>query len=53
MHPVEVAKLLSSYGATPEAVAHSRGHADLAAWLVASRDWTPLQHLEACPETSG
>ena len=59
---LEVAKLLSSYGAsraavppfgTPEEVANSRGHADLAAWLVASRGWTPLQHLEACPETSG
>ena len=54
---LEVAKLLSSYGAsraatpfgTPEEAANSRGHADLAAWLVASRGWTPLQHLEACP----
>ncbi|EOD05501.1 hypothetical protein EMIHUDRAFT_351152 [Emiliania huxleyi CCMP1516] len=51
---LEVAKLLSSYGAsraatpfgTPEEVANSRGHADLAAWLVASRGWTPLAHLE-------
>ena len=58
---LEVAKLLSSYGASraatpfgmPEEIATSRGHADLAAWLVASRGWTPLQHLEACPETSG
>ena len=54
---LEVAKLLSSYGAsraatpfgTPEEVANGEGHADLAAWLVASRGWTPLQHLEACP----
>ena len=54
---LEVAKLLSSYGAsraatpfgTPEEVANREGHADLAAWLVASRGWTPLQHLEACP----
>ena len=54
---LEVAKLLSSYGAsraatpfgTPEEVATEEGHADLAAWLVASRGWTPLQHLEACP----
>ena len=59
--PREVAKLLSSYGAsraatpygTPEEVATEEGHADLAAWLVASRGWTPLQHLEAFPETSG
>ena len=52
---LEVAKLLSSYGAsraavprfgTPEEIANSRGHADLAAWLVASRGWTPLAHLE-------
>ena len=52
---LEVAKLLSSYGAsraavppfgTPEEVANRRGHADLAAWLVASRGWTPLAHLE-------
>ncbi|EOD29526.1 hypothetical protein EMIHUDRAFT_365862 [Emiliania huxleyi CCMP1516] len=51
---LEVAKLLSSYGAsraatpfgTPEEAANSRGHADLAAWLVASRGWTPLAHLE-------
>ena len=54
---LEVVKFLSSYSAsraatpygTPEAIANSRGHADLAAWLVASRGWTPLQHLEACP----
>jgi len=53
---LEVAKLLSSYGAsraatplgTPEEAANREGHATLAAWLVASRDWTPLQHLEAC-----
>ena len=47
--------LLSSYGAsraavppfgTPEEVATEDGHADLAAWLVASRGWTPLAHLE-------
>jgi len=52
---LEVVKLLSSYGAsraamplgTPEEVANRHGHADLAAWLVASRGWTPLQHLEA------
>uniref|UniRef100_A0A0D3JBC8 Uncharacterized protein n=1 Tax=Emiliania huxleyi (strain CCMP1516) TaxID=280463 RepID=A0A0D3JBC8_EMIH1 len=51
---LEVAKLLSSYGAsraatpfgTPEEVANRAGHADLAAWLVASRGWTPLAHLE-------
>ena len=52
---LEVAKLLSSYGAsraavphvgTPEEVADRQGHADLAAWLVASRGWTPLAHLE-------
>ncbi|EOD36593.1 hypothetical protein EMIHUDRAFT_362334, partial [Emiliania huxleyi CCMP1516] len=51
---LEVAKLLSSYGAsraatplgTPEENATSAGHADLAAWLVASRGWTPLAHLE-------
>ncbi|EOD15466.1 hypothetical protein EMIHUDRAFT_370677, partial [Emiliania huxleyi CCMP1516] len=51
---LEVAKLLSSYGAsraatpfgTPEEAANSQGHADLAAWLVASRGWTPLAHLE-------
>ena len=51
---LEVAKLLSSYGAsraatpfgTPEEVATEEGHADLAAWLVASRGWTPLAHLE-------
>ena len=52
---LEVAKLLSSYGAsraavppfgTPEEVANRDGHADLAAWLVASRGWTPLAHLE-------
>merc|ERR1712153_184596 len=51
---LEVAKLLSSYGAsraatpfgTPEEIANSQGHADLAAWLVASRGWTPLAHLE-------
>jgi len=51
---LEVAKLLSSYGAsraatpfgTPEEVANRHGHADLAAWLVASRGWTPLAHLE-------
>ena len=53
---LELAKLLSSYGAsraatpfgTPEEIANRAGHADLAAWLVASRGWTPLQHLEAC-----
>ncbi|EOD07723.1 hypothetical protein EMIHUDRAFT_359185 [Emiliania huxleyi CCMP1516] len=52
---LEVAKLLSSYGAsraatpfgTPEEAANSEGHADLAAWLVASRGWTPLAHLES------
>ena len=52
---IEVVKFLSSYGAsraatpygTPEAIANSRGHADLAAWLVASRGWTPLAHLES------
>ena len=42
---LEVAKLLSSYGAsraavppfgTPEEVTNRRGHADLAAWLVRS-----------------
>ena len=27
-------------------MANNRGHADLAAWLVASRGWTPLAHLE-------
>ena len=51
---IEVVKFLSSYSAsraatpygTPEAIANSRGHADLAAWLVASRGWTPLAHLE-------
>ncbi|EOD30835.1 hypothetical protein EMIHUDRAFT_365236, partial [Emiliania huxleyi CCMP1516] len=51
---LEVAKLLSSYGAsraatpfgTPEEVATEEGHADLAVWLVASRGWTPLAHLE-------
>ena len=51
---LEVAKLLSSYGAsraatplgTPEEIANSQGHADSAAWLVASRGWTPLAHLE-------
>ncbi|EOD25886.1 hypothetical protein EMIHUDRAFT_354174 [Emiliania huxleyi CCMP1516] len=51
---LEVAKLLSSYGAsraatpfgTPEEAATEDGHADLAAWLVASRGWTPLAHLE-------
>ncbi|EOD12899.1 hypothetical protein EMIHUDRAFT_437237 [Emiliania huxleyi CCMP1516] len=51
---LEVAKLLSSYGAsraatpfgTPEEAANHKGHADLAAWLVASRGWTPLAHLE-------
>ncbi|EOD25194.1 hypothetical protein EMIHUDRAFT_366023, partial [Emiliania huxleyi CCMP1516] len=51
---LEVAKLLSSYGAsraatpfgTPEEIATEEGHADLAAWLVASRGWTPLAHLE-------
>ncbi|EOD33603.1 hypothetical protein EMIHUDRAFT_363890, partial [Emiliania huxleyi CCMP1516] len=51
---LEVAKLLSSYGAsraatpfgTPEEVATEEGHADLAAWLVASRGWAPLAHLE-------
>ncbi|EOD14178.1 hypothetical protein EMIHUDRAFT_370914, partial [Emiliania huxleyi CCMP1516] len=51
---LEVAKLLSSYGAsraatpfgTPEEVATEEGHADIAAWLVASRGWTPLAHLE-------
>ena len=50
-----VAKLLSSYGAsraatpfgTPEEVANGEGHADLAAWLVASRGWAPLAHLES------
>ena len=54
---LDVAKLLSSYGASRAATpfgttveaANSRGHADLAAWLVASRGWTPLQHLEAFP----
>ena len=54
---LEVAKLLSFHGAsraatpfgTPEQAANREGHADLAAWLVASRGWTPLQHLEACP----
>ena len=43
-----------SYGAsraatpfgTPEEIATEEGHADLAAWLVASRGWTPLAHLE-------
>ena len=52
---IEVVKFLSSYSAsraatpygTPEAIANSRGHADLAAWLVASRGWTPLAHLES------
>ena len=52
---LEVAKLLSSYGAsraatpfgTPEEIATEEGHADLAAWLVASRGWTPLAHLES------
>ena len=51
---LEVAKLLSSYGAsraatpfgTPEEAANRRGHTALAAWLVASRGWTPLAHLE-------
>ncbi|EOD20203.1 hypothetical protein EMIHUDRAFT_369223, partial [Emiliania huxleyi CCMP1516] len=51
---LEVAKLLSSYGAsraatpfgTPEEAATEEGHADLAAWLDASRGWTPLAHLE-------
>ncbi|EOD36786.1 hypothetical protein EMIHUDRAFT_351844 [Emiliania huxleyi CCMP1516] len=47
---LEVAKLLSSYGAsragTPEEIATDEGHVDLAAWLVASRGWTPLAHLE-------
>ena len=51
---LEVAKLLSSYGAsraatpfgTPKEAANREGHADLAAWLVASRGWTPLAHLE-------
>ena len=52
---LEVVKLLSSYGAsraavpplgTPEEAANSRGHAELAARLVASRGWTPLAHLE-------
>ena len=31
---------------TPEEIATEEGHADLAAWLVASRGWTPLAHLE-------
>ncbi|EOD37256.1 hypothetical protein EMIHUDRAFT_362191 [Emiliania huxleyi CCMP1516] len=51
---LDVGKLLSSYGAsraatpfgTPEEAANRQGHADLAAWLVASRGWTPLAHLE-------
>ncbi|EOD35292.1 hypothetical protein EMIHUDRAFT_363053, partial [Emiliania huxleyi CCMP1516] len=56
---LEVAKLLSSYGAsraatpfgTPEEAATEDGHADLAAWLVASRGWTPLAHLETLTAT--
>ena len=32
---------------TPEEVANRDGHTDLAAWLVASRGWTPLAHLES------
>ena len=32
---------------TPEEIANRDGHADLAAWLVASRGWTPLAHLES------
>ena len=51
---LEVAELLSSHGAsraatpfgTPEEAAKTHGHADHAAWLVASRGWTPLAHLE-------
>ena len=48
-------QLLSSYGAsrtfsalghTAERIATFEGHHDIAAWLVTSRFWTPLHHLE-------
>jgi hypothetical protein len=48
-------KLLSSRGAsrkahpqfgTPEEIAERHGHAELAAWLRETADWTPLHHLE-------
>ena len=29
-----------------ESIANSEGQADIAAWLLASRGWTPLAHLE-------
>ena len=51
-----IVQLLSSYGArrtfplnppgTAEEVAAHCGHHDVAAWLVTSRFWTPLHHLE-------
>ena len=34
---------------TPEEVSDLFEYADIAAWLVASPNWTSLQHLEACP----
>ena len=42
---LHASRAVAGFG-TPEAMANRRGHADLAAWLVASRGWTPLAHLE-------
>ena len=52
---LEIVKLLSSHGASraatpfgsPEEVATRYGYPSIAAWLVASRGWTPLAHLES------
>ena len=52
---LEIVKLLSSHGAsraatpfgTPEEVATRYGYTSIAAWLIASRGWTPLAHLES------
>ena len=49
----ECVKVLSAFGAsrtltaTAEVIAQSGGHAALRAWLVASREWTPLHHVRA------
>lgn len=52
---LETIKLLSSYGAsracdpfgrTAEQVAAARGSLEIWGWLVKSREWTPLHHIE-------
>ena len=50
----ECVKVLSSYGAsrvlptshTAEQVARARGHGATLVWLVSSRGWTPLHHVD-------